>query len=334
MSTKIVITDCDFIEDEWERTQLAGEAEVVYGNCRTEQEVIDLASDADAMLIQYAPITRGVIESLRKCRAISRYGIGVDTIDISAATENGIYVTNVPDYCVDEVSDHACALILAIVRGVPLLDRTVRRGQWDVSLAAPIYACSRMVLGVVGLGKTARRTIEKIKPFGFEILVFDPFVSEDQVAATGAQKVGLDELLTRSDVVSLHAPLTAETRHMMGSAQFALMKNTALLVNTSRGGLVDEGALLSALENHQLGGAALDVLETEPIKADHPLLRCEQVIVTPHAAYYSETSQQELRRRTLLNVTDLLQGKDPGTVLNPEAGEIAKAAGAAANRKG
>ena len=322
MPRKIVITDCDFIEDEWERTELAGEAEVVYGNCKTEQEVIDLASDADGILIQYAPITRRVIESLQKCRAISRYGIGVDTIDIAAATDHGVFVTNVPDYCIDEVSDHACALILSIVRGVPLLDRTVRRGQWDVSLAAPIYACSRMVLGVVGFGKTARRTIEKMTPFGFDILVSDPFVAADQVAACGARKVELEELLRRSDVVSLHAPLTADTRHMMGPAQFALMKKTALLVNTGRGGLVDEDALLHALENHQIGGAALDVLETEPVAADHALLRCERVIITPHAAYYSETSQQELRRRTLLNVTELLQGRDPGTILNPEAGEV------------
>lgn len=314
---RVALTDCDFTDGSREREELNGIAQLVVGDCQTEDDVIALAADADALLVQYAPITARVLDALPRCKIISRYGIGVDTIDISAATARGVRVANVPDYCIEEVSDHASALILSSARGVTRLDRTVRQGSWEVALAAPIYACSSMVLGFVGFGRTARRTAEKMKSFNFHILVADPFVSPEAVTGAGFTAVSLDDLIARSDVISLHAPLTTDTYHMMSEPQFKAMKDTAVLINTSRGKLVDEDALYRALEANEVGGAALDVLEIEPIDPEHPLLSCDRVILTPHAAYYSESSREELRRRTLLNVIQVLRGEDPGTILNP-----------------
>lgn len=321
---RVVVTDCDLGSLEIEREELAGVASVELSQCKTEDEVIAAAKEADGLLVQYAPITRRVIDSLPRCRVISRYGVGIEMIDLKAATRRGIAVCNVPGYCQEEVSDHACALMLALVRKLGVLERSVRRGNWDVTVARPVRRLSGQVLGLVGFGRIARLVARKMAGFGLTIIACDPQVAAEQVRKAGVQPVSLPELFARADILSLHLPLTPETAHMFGAKELRSLKRGAFLVNTSRGQLVDEQALYQALQEGWLGGAALDVLELEPIAANHSLLRLENVIVTPHAAFYSEFALQELKRQTARAAARILKNDskadgDGFWVLNPEA---------------
>lgn len=317
----VVVTDHVFPHLDAERELLAAAGHELRfgGNIRTPEEVVEAAAEADGILNCYAPIPGEVIRSLARCRIIARYGIGLDTIDIPEATARGILVTNVPDYCIDEVSDHALALILSLVRRVAILDRSVRAGGWDLAPARPIHRLRGRTLGLVGFGRIARRLAEKAAPIGFRVMAFDPFVPDDAMRSAGVEAGDLDDVLTTSDVVSVHAPLTPETRHLIGSAELGEMKPGAFLVNTSRGPLIDLAALRDILDTGHLGGVALDVLETEPPEADDLLLRHPDVIVTPHAAFYSEEATVEQQRKAAEQVVAALAGETPVYAVNAEA---------------
>ena len=248
------------------------------------------------------------IDGMQRCRIIVRYGIGVDNVALEAARRRGIVVANVPDYCVDEVADHALALMLAVLRRVVPAHRVVRDGRWDVTVMAGVRRLRELTLGVVGFGRIGRTVGTKASALGMRVVAYDPWVPAEAIRSAGAQPVSLDELLAQADVVTLHCPLTPETRHLLGAAQLARMKPTAYLVNTSRGELVDADALAEALRSGKLAGAALDVLPQEPPPAGHPLLSLDNVVVTPHVAWYSEDSLVELRTKAAQQVREVLLG--------------------------
>lgn len=314
----VAVTDHVFADLDQEREMLAqaGHELRFEGNASGPEEVAAAVRGADAVLNCYAPIPADVTRGLAGCRIIARYGIGLDTIDVPVATEAGILVTNVPDYCIDEVSDHALALILALGRGVVRLDRAVRGGSWSPMDAAPLHRLRGRTLGLVGFGRIARALAAKASAVGFRVVASDPFLDDGRIRDGGAEPLALPALLARSDVVSLHAPLTADTHHLIGAAELAAMPEGAVLVNTSRGGLVDVGALREALASGHLGGAALDVLETEPPPPGDPLLARPDVIVTPHAAFYSRDSVAELQRKAAEQVVAALAGRVPPYAVN------------------
>jgi D-3-phosphoglycerate dehydrogenase len=316
----VVVTDHVFPNLEAERDLLAAAGhELRYGgDVRDLDEVRAAVAEADAVLNCYTPLPAAAIQAMRKCRIIARYGIGLDTIDIPVATERGILVTNVPDYCIDEVSDHALALILALGRGIVRLDRGARSGGWDPMVARPLHRLRGRRLGLVGFGRIARRLAEKARPIGFEVLATDPFVPDESIRAGGALATDLDTLLATSDVVSVHAPMTEENRHLIGARELGLMRPGSFLVNTSRGPLVDLDALRDGLEAGRPAGAALDVLEREPPDADDPLLARDDVVVTPHAAFYSEESVAEQQRKAAEQVVAALDGRIPPYAVNAE----------------
>lgn len=315
---KVVITDSDYPPATIEEEELqAVNAQVVRGQCKTPEDVLDLARDADAIIVEYAPITEEVIAGMVRCRVISRYGIGVDNIAVEAATDAGIVVTNVPDYCLDEVADHTMALLLALNRKIVQLASSTKQGKWDVwSEAAPVYGLRDSSLGLVGFGQTARGVAIRARGFGMQILAYDPWVDEETFRVYNASSASLDELLSLSDFVSLHVPLTDETFRLIGERELKLMRPSAYLVNTARGKVVDEEALFRALGDEWISGAAIDVLAQEPPSSDYELLSLDNIIVTPHAAFYSENSIQRLRRHAAREVVRVLQGLEPTTPVN------------------
>ncbi len=315
----IVITDSesDSVQIELDESKKIG-AELRRHDCRTEDEVIEVAKEADAVLADLAPITRRVIQSLTKCRVIVRYGIGLDNVDINAATEAGIYVVNLPMYCVDEVSTHAAALALACVRKIVGFDRDVKAGIWDFQPHMPITGLPDCRLGVVAFGNIARLFVKKMIPFGPEIVVNDPFVPDETIREFGAIPVDFDELVRTSDIISLHAPLTPKTKHLFGAAQFKMMKPNAYLINTARGGLIDEKALYDAILEGQIAGAALDTTEPEPPEKSNPLLTLDNVILTPHAAFYSERSLKQLHLIAIQEAIRVLEGGVPTVIANKD----------------
>jgi D-3-phosphoglycerate dehydrogenase len=259
-----------------------------------------------------------VLRALPKCRIIARTGIGVDTVDLPVATELGILVTNVPDYCIDEVSDHALALILALTRKVMSATAAVKAGTWDVKVAVPIARHRGRTMGLVGFGRIPRALAPKAQALGFAVIAFDPYLPPEAGAPLGVRLVDFETLLRESDVVSIHAPLTEETRGLFGDREFGQMKPGAFLVNTSRGPLVQEAALIRALESGRLAGAGLDVLETEPPAPGNPLLRMPNVALTPHIGFYSEQSLVELQTKAAQEVRRALMGERPLNVVNRE----------------
>jgi len=314
--SRIVITDCDHPTVEIEREILSKIDPVfILAQCNTEDEVIEAAKDADGIINQYAPINRRVIESLKRCKIIARYGVGVDNIDVEAATEHNIIVANVPDYCVDEVSTHAMALILACTRGITLLDRKRREKRWDFTLAKPLFRTQGKTLGLFGLGKIARAVAQKASGFDFRIITYDPYVSK---VDGGIKLVEFSQLLSDSDFVSIHVPLTAETRHSFGENELKKMKKIAYLINTSRGPIVDEKALYQALKNRWIAGAALDVMEKEPPDWNSSLLPLDNLIITPHISFYSEESYVELKTKVAQAVLSVLKGELPRAIVNPQ----------------
>ena len=314
---KVVITDCDHPSVEIEKEILSEiNPEFILAYCNTEDEVIEAAKDADGIINQYAPITRRVIESLKRCKVIARYGVGVDNIDVEAATEYKIIVANVPDYCVDEVSTHAIALILACARGITLLDNKIREKRWDFTLAKPLFRTKGKTLGLFGLGRIARAVAQKASGFGFKIIAYDPYVSK---ADDGIELVEFSKLLSNSDFISIHSPLTDETRHLFGENKLRAMKKTAYLINTSRGAIVDEEALYKVLKKRWIAGAALDVMEKEPPDWENLLPKLDNLIITPHISFYSEESYVELKTKTAKAVLSVLKGGLPRAMVNPQA---------------
>jgi D-3-phosphoglycerate dehydrogenase len=280
--------------------------------------------DADAILTAWTMrFTSPLLRELNRCRLIVRYGVGVDNIDLAAATECGILVANAPTYCVSEVADHTAGLILAITRGIPWLDRQVRNGSWmAVRKDDPrVRRVSQITLGIVGIGKIGRRVAQRMAPFGCRILAHDPFLSEAIIRERGAMPVAsLEELLRLSDVVSLHVPLTAQTHHLIGETALSLVKSTAVIINTSRGDVIDEAALIQALLANRLYGAALDVLATEPLALDHPLLALDprRVILTPHFGAWCAASVPDLHAEVAAALAAMLAGRWPAATINTD----------------
>lgn len=269
--------------------------------------------DADVVMVREGPVDASVIGAMTRARAIVRYGIGVDNIDLEAARARRIQVANVPDYGTEEVSTHAVALALAAMRRIPMLDRRVRDGQWGMGVSARMHRWRGMTLGLVGYGRIARLTQAKLAGFGFaRVLVHDPLASlPDDV-----QAVALDELCAQADLISLHAPLNSATRGMIDARRLALMKPTAVLVNTARGGLVATDALADALAGGRLLAAGLDVLDPEPLPAGHPLLSLDNAVITNHIGWYSEQAMQDLQRLAVQEAVRVLRGQPPLHWLN------------------
>lgn len=313
---KVVVTDCDHFSLELERKVLNEiNPEFVVAHCTTEEEVIETARDADGIINQYAPMTRRVIESLKRCKVIARYGIGVDNIDVEAATEHGIIVANLPDYCVDEVSTHAVALILSCLRKITLLDNLVKQEIWNLTLARPLLRTQGRILGLFGLGKIGRAVAEKTSKFGFKIIACDPYVAKVDREIELAE---FPQLLSDSDFISIHTPLTKETRHIFGENELRAMKKSAYLINTARGSIINEKALYKALKNKWIAGAALDVMEKEPPDWKNPLLKLNNLIITPHVSFYSEESYVDLKTKTAEAVLFVLKGGLPRAMVNPQ----------------
>jgi D-3-phosphoglycerate dehydrogenase len=307
-------------------------AEVEKTFCATEQELIATCSEADAVIAVGVKLTPGyvfsakVIENLNKCRLIALTGIGYDNVDIAAATEKGICVANNPYYCLEEVSDHTMALILACARKFYKLLPDIKTGKWStqadyLSALKPLHRLSGQTLGLIGFGNIARTLVPKARAFGFRIIVYSPHVPDVLLKTFDVKSVGLDQLLEESDFVSMHTSLTPETRHMMGLEQFKKMKRTSYFINTARGELVDETALYTALSQGLIAGAGLDVLESEPPSQDNPLLKLNNVLITGHFAYYSEESREELFRWPWEEVARVLQGQWPLGLISAQVKE-------------
>jgi D-3-phosphoglycerate dehydrogenase / 2-oxoglutarate reductase len=290
----VVITDCDHPDVDIERAAFAAAGlDMRLASCRTEADVVRAGAQARALLVQYAPVSAAVLSGLPRCQVVGRYGTGLDPIDVQAALGRGLDVVSVPDYSTQEVSDHAIALVMALCRGLVPAAGAVRTGRWTLADAGPLRRLGALRLGVVGLGRIGRAVARKAAALGFDVVGCD-------VAPPPASPVpllSLEAVLAGSDIVSLHVPLSAQTRHLIDAPRLALMRPTAFLVNTSRGGLVDQAALRAALAAGRLAGAGLDVLETEPPDPADPLLGDERVIITPHIAFYSAESLVELKRR-------------------------------------
>lgn len=316
---KVVITDYNYADLNIERTVLTQwDAQVVPAQCATPEQVAEVGEEADALISQYAPITKGVIVSLSRCKVLGRYGIGVDNIDVEAATESGIAVVSVPSYCEDEVSDHALAMLLSWARRIPHYAAEIRGQTWDWKSGCPIYRLQGKVLGLLGFGKIARTLASKAKAIGFQMIAHDPYLPPEIFTREGVASVSFDELLSQSDFLSLHIPLTPKTRHLIDANALAKMKLTACLINTSRGAVVNEGALTKALQSGWLAGACLDVMETEPPCESNPLLTMDQVLLSPHVGWYSEESQVDLRRKLAENIGRALSGLLPDGLVNRE----------------
>ena len=280
------------------------------------EEARQAARQCDALMVTIQPVDADLIQSLERCRLICRVGTGLDAIDIGAATERGIWVTYAPDYSIDEVSTHAIALVLAQARGLPGLLGATRQGIWDSESGGILYRFSDQTLGIIGCGRIGQATAAKGRGLGLEVLAYDPYVKKAVMETLGVQVVDLETVLRRSDYISLHSPLTDETRHLINAETLALMKPTAFLVNAARGPLIDEEALLAAVQGGKIAGAALDVLEVEPVAADHPFLKEGRILLTPHAGWYSEESKIDVRVQGAEEVVRVLRGERPRAPVN------------------
>jgi len=294
--------------------------------CNTEEEIIDATLDADAVITGLQPFGRQVIEKLTKCKLIHCLGIGYDGIDVKAATEGGVCVSTPADYCLEEVADHTMALILACARKLVRLDNAVRAGKWDSAekqeirkeLWPPMFKLRGQTLGLIGFGNIPRTLVPKAKGFGLRIIAYSPHVDLETAKEYGVELVELGYLLRKSDYVSCHTALTPQTKHLLGLKELRNMKPTAYLINTARGGIVDEKALHTALSRGYIAGAGLDVLEKESAAIDHPLLQFDNVILTAHSAHYSENSSLDIRRRPFEEISRIIDRKWPCCLLNPE----------------
>ena len=309
---RVVVPSHIFHDLEPERAVLEPRGiEVVDGSALDSEACRAVVREADALLCQYFVADAVIIAGLERCRVIGSYGAGYDQIDVGAAAARGITVVHVPDYGVDEVSDHAMALMLACARGLGVLAPATRRGEWDYRQTGPLHRLRGRTLGIVGLGRIGRRVADKARGFGLRVVASDPYVAPGVFAAHGAEPRPLDRLLAESDFVTVHALLSAETRGLLSAAAIARMKPGAYLINAARGPIVDERALLDALDSGRLAGAGLDVLAVEPPALDHPLLRHPRVIATPHSAWYTEEAMKDLQRLLAEDVARVLGGEAP-----------------------
>jgi D-3-phosphoglycerate dehydrogenase / 2-oxoglutarate reductase len=287
------------------------EPDIRLATSTSEADILAVASKADAVLVTYAKLPADLLRQLERCKVIGRFGLGVDNIDIKTAAELGIVVTYVPDYCLREVSDHAMALILALARKVVYANALVQAGRWEMKAVVPIHRLKDQILGLVGFGNIPQLIAPKAKAFGLRLLAHDPYVSEATADAHGVELVDFDRILEISDYISVHTPLTAQTKAMFDGVAFRRMKRGAAFINTARGALVDEAALLQALDSGHLGGAALDVVAEEPLSGKSPLLGRSNVILTPHTAFYSVEALVELQTKCATDVARVLNGQAP-----------------------
>ena len=325
-SPKVVITDYDFGDVRVEREILeAAGAEVVALQAKTEADLFEAAPDCAAMINQYARIGRDTISRMQKCEVIARYGVGVDIVDVAAATDRKIPVTNVQDYCTEEVADHAISLWLALARKLFDYNRATHDGVWKWQSGQPVFRLRERTMGVVSFGKIGQAIASRAQAFGVDVIAYDPFLPADVAASFGAELVSKADLLARSDYILMQAPMTPETRHFLSDAEFASMKPGAILVNTGRGPTVDNAALYRALTDGHLAAAGLDDPEEEPAKraewtpAENPIFTLPNVLITPHAAYYSEESIQAARVTAATQVAKVLTGQKPDYQVNADA---------------
>ena len=323
---KVVMTDRDrFPITPEERAVLeAAGGEYHAENPKTEEAIIEACRGAHGVINSAVKLTPKAIGSLDRCVVIARTGVGVDTVDLPTATRCGITVTNVPDFCFDEVSDTAMSLILGTVRKVVYLNNQVKGGTWNRGLARPIHKLRGSTLGLVAFGNIARAVATKGEAFGFRILACDPYVTPEAAAEYHVTLVDLGTLLCESDVISIHAPLNESTHHLIGEAELRRMKPSAFLVNTGRGPVVDGKALARALTEGWIAGAGLDVMEKEPPDPDDPLLKLDNIVITPHYASYTEEAYAEMRRKVVEAVAAALRGEFPRVVANPEVKPVAR----------
>jgi D-3-phosphoglycerate dehydrogenase len=297
-------------------SQIGGELHLA--KAATPEAILEVAAEADALLVTYAKVTGEMIQQMKRCRIISRFGIGVDNVDLPVATSKGIVVTKVPDYCLDEVSDHTMALLLSLVRKIPFSNTRVQAGRWEMPSVVPIHRLRGTTLGLMGFGRIPQLVAPKAQAFGMKVIACDPYIPEEVMSRAGVKRVEFAELIRTADYITIHAPLLPDTHHLFNADVFRQMKPTAYLVNTARGPLVDEAALAKALDQGQLAGAALDVVEKEPF-SNTALLGRDNLILTPHTAFYSEESLVDLQTKAAEEVVRVLSGQAPRNPVNPEA---------------
>lgn len=319
MTCRILITDYAWPDLEIEKEVLGSVGgEIMVAGEGTPGEIIALAPEADAILTCWKDVPPEALDIAPRCKVVSRYGIGLDNIPIDRATEHGMLVTNVPDFCLEEVSDHVMALLLATARQLLPLTRRPGRSEWTRETPRPIPRVRGQTLGLIGFGNIARALVPKAVGFGMRVIAYTPRLRPEDAPDGVDVANDLAVMLAASDYVSIHCPLTEETAHLIDDTALSRMKSTALLINTSRGGVIDEKALICALREGVIAGAALDVTDPEPPAADNPLLAQENVIVTPHAAFYSVEATAELARKAAENVVTVLRGEVPRTLVNAE----------------
>lgn len=317
MKPTVIIAYTDASDAKEEQAILkAIEADILYFRKFDTEEALEAVSQADALMVGLEEVRAHLIARMERCRIISRLGTGIDTIDIEAATQRGILVTYVPDYSIDEVSAHAIALLMAQARRLPDYLEMTRQGLWNSGAVSPIQRLKDQTLGVAGFGRIGQATAEKGRGLGLKVIAYDPYLDDQIIEAAGVQAVDRETLLRTSDYISLHTPLTDSTYHMINAEALTLMKPTAYLINTARGPLIDEDALLDAVRSGQIAGAALDVLTVEPPSPDHPLLHEKNILITPHAAFYSEAAKRDLRIRGAEEVVRALKGEAPRSPVN------------------
>lgn len=318
MSFEVAVSGHIFDDLEIEKQIFSGtEVDLVATDAMTTEQLIDRIDSPDALLNMIPDLDQRVFQTVDQLKVVTQYSIGVDNIDTTAATEADVMVTHVSDYCTDEVSTHTVALILAALRRIPLLDRNVKSGSWSYKAASPLHRLSDQTVGFAAFGQIAQAVRRKFKGFGADVIAYDPYQSEDEIADHDARKVDFETLLSESDIISVHTPLTTETQHLFDSEAFKQMKDSGIVVNCSRGGVIDEVALSNALDQGDIKGAGLDVLAEEP-PTDNPLVHREDVIATPHAAWYSEEAAAELRTKAAETVLTALRGEKPSDLVNPE----------------
>ena len=318
MGNKVIITDHCFpsIDIQEKVIKDAGfELESIQPICKTEDDIINTCKDADVLLVQWAPVTRRVLEALPNVKCIVRYGVGVNNFDLEAAKDLGVMACNVPNFCLDEVSDHAVTLAMALVRRVIHNHNQIMKGGWDISDFRPMPAPCQMKVGLVSFGNIAQKAAKKFQAFGFEVMAYDPFLPQELFDKYNVKNVDFDTLCAESDVISLHCPLVPATTGIINKDSIAKMKDRVVIVNTSRGPVVKEADLIEALQSGKVVGAGLDVFEVEPLPADSPLLKMDNVILTGHAASVSENAVYLLQRNAAMAAVEFLQGKVPSAAL-------------------
>ena len=319
MDRVVLVSDYAWKDLEIERAVLARvDARLVAAETGSEAELVSLAPEADGILTCWKPVTAKVIQQSPHCVSIGRLGIGLDNIDVTEATRLGIVVTNVPSYCVEEVSDHALALLLSLARKVTFYDRAIKSGVYDLQAHTPLYRVRGRTLGIVGFGRIGRALYRKASGLGLRVIVFDPYADRASLAGFEVEVVSFAGLLERSDYISIHVPLTNETRALFDLVALRQMKPTSFLINTSRGSVIDGAALVEALDQGMIAGAGLDVLPQEPPDPIDPLLRHPRTIITPHAAFNSEESLVDLRQTAAAQMAAILSGSRPDNIVNPE----------------